>query len=1212
MEKRIVGKLKGLQDITARIGGEVVSAPLKAADATVGASVRTSVSAVRGNTKDVVNLTKSGVLEGSARGEQTDMAKSKYMMKNIAGLLTTASVYAGMDESQDSASEVSSVSMGNPEDSRRLPGPPLEKRKPTLFELSVTPTGDTPSHTEQFALSGTVQLSEGEKCVYQSTAWLLKEVLVQGRLFVTTAQLIFYATLAKTSTSTVSMTGNLGMKSRLKGSTRYWCILRGPIFSMYSSSTDVYFPNMTVDLRNVEKIELGSKLDSGYVFKIIMRDKRTFKFVADSEYSAKNWFNELRRQHFTSNNLTTSDAESRSITLKVPLANILKLDDDKLINQFVALNLRALESNESFAVDDIVFMFFDNSGPRARQAILNQLKQLEEDGIELAYNKHIDEDYDKPATTPLLHSPPSDLSTQSLPQKRTGAKSKRKLSLTRLRSKSGSWFHKIGDSERPFQFPSKIEESIVIESHRFIGESPEIKNSLVSPISVNDTIDSLQEALILTEETDENTSKKRDKLTNKFKKVGEMWAAKPNHYANKSVKFPSKTGVCLIDGNELTRATESFQNHFELSEDQRLISTYYVYLNRNVPTYGKLYIGKDTLCFKSSIPGINTKMILPICDIERCYKEIGLRLGYFLLVLVIRNNNELTFEFSTKLCRDDAEQILSQLINLVSQRNLHGSPTLNSNGADNNQQMLTNNFIESNAESAKLKFFEDKFVGKGLNIPLLIDANSQYKVQIKPVKSYNIAALTIGSRGDVQPYIALGKGLIKEGHKFTIITHGEFQEFVEGHGISFIQIAGNPAELMALMVEHESMNIGLLKDASSKFSGWISSLLKSSWDACKDSNFDILIESPSAMAGIHIAEALQIAYFRAFTMPWTRTRAYPHAFIVPDQTRGGSYNYLTHMLFENVFWKGISGQINEWRVHSLGLEKTSLELMQQNKVPFLYNVSPTIFPPSVDFNEWVKVTGYWFLDENDTYVPPKPLTDFLIKARTLGKKVVYIGFGSIVVSDAKEMTKALVEAVVKADVYCILNKGWSERLNDKSAKDVEVELPDSIYNGGNIPHDWLFPQVDAAVHHGGSGTTGATLRAGLPTVIKPFFGDQFFYANRISDIGVGISLRKLNAETLFNALKEVTTNTKLREKAQIIGTQINKEDGVMTAINCIYSELEYARSLIVAKQSKETKLVTHATGTFKKTAETGTKSVAGAIQTLLPDGSHTDESWIVI
>lgn len=130
------------------------------------------------------------------------------------------------------------------------------------------------------------------------------------------------------------------------------------------------------------------------------------------------------------------------------------------------------------------------------------------------------------------------------------------------------------------------------------------------------------------------------------------------------------------------------------------------------------------------------------------------------------------------------------------------------------------------------------------------------------------------------------------------------------------------------------------------------------------------------MGGIHIAEALQIPYFRAFTMPWTRTRAYPHAFAVPERKMGGSYNYMvsmfilsqrsefvtdagpqTYVMFDQVFWRATAGQINRWRRNVLHIESTNLEKMAQHKVPFLYNFSPTIVPPPLDWYEWIRVTG---------------------------------------------------------------------------------------------------------------------------------------------------------------------------------------------------------------------------------------------------------------
>ena len=294
------------------------------------------------------------------------------------------------------------------------------------------------------------------------------------------------------------------------------------------------------------------------------------------------------------------------------------------------------------------------------------------------------------------------------------------------------------------------------------------------------------------------------------------------------------------------------------------------------------------------------------------------------------------------------------------------------------------------------------------------------------------------------------------------------------------------------------------------------------------------------MAGIHIAEAMQIPYFRAFTMPWTRTRAYPHAFAVPNKKLGGNYNSLTYVMFDNLFWKGIQGQVNRWRTDVLGLPSTTLEKLEPNKVPFLYNYSPSVVPQPLDFNHWIQVTGYWFLDEGADYEPPEELVDFIQKARDAQKKIVYVGFGSIVVEDPAALTRTVVDSILKADVHCILSKGWSERLEDLGPTAPETPLPPSIFQIKSAPHDWLFAQIDAVAHHGGAGTTGSSLRAGIPTIVKPFFGDQFFFGSRVEDLGVGRCLKKINTSVFSRALWEVTNSERMIVKAKLLGERIRK------------------------------------------------------------------------
>lgn len=620
-----------------------------------------------------------------------------------------------------------------------------------------------------------------------------------------------------------------------------------------------------------------------------------------------------------------------------------------------------------------------------------------------------------------------------------------------------------------------------------------------------------------------------------LEKVSGMWAGGRRHYGDLEGVLPDDRALYPETTEESMRDGNRFRAHFALPPTEKLEAAYFAHLHRALPLYGKIYISQNRVCFRSLLPGTRTKMILPLHDIENVEKEKGFQFGYHGLVVVVRGYEELFFEFNTADARDDcAVTIIRQLepVKLLVESGLLSQPESDeSEAAQTEHRML---------EEARLNASTEQTLRSQLSesseLPSIFDDPRASIVDFKPPEPLTITCLTIGSRGDVQPYIALCKGLLAEGHKPRIATHAEFEPWVRKHGIDFAPVDGDPAELMRLCVENGMFTYSFLKEASAKFRGWIDDLLLSAWTACQGS--DLLIESPSAMAGIHVAEALRIPYFRGFTMPWSRTRAYPHAFAVPEHRMGGAYNYITYVMFENVFWKAISGQVNRWRMSELGLKATNLDKMQPNKVPFLYNFSPSVVPLPLDFPDWVRITGYWFLSESSDWTPPKELAEFIQRAREDGKKIVYIGFGSIVVSDPSALTRTVVESVLKADVRCILSKGWSSRLGDPASTKSEIPLPPEIHQIQSAPHDWLFSQIDAAAHHGGAGTTGASLRAGVPTIAKPFFGDQFFFGNRIEDLGVGICMKKLNVSIFSRALWTATHDERMIVRARKLGERI--------------------------------------------------------------------------
>ncbi|GJJ77194.1 sterol 3beta-glucosyltransferase [Entomortierella parvispora] len=352
------------------------------------------------------------------------------------------------------------------------------------------------------------------------------------------------------------------------------------------------------------------------------------------------------------------------------------------------------------------------------------------------------------------------------------------------------------------------------------------------------------------------------------------------------------------------------------------------------------------------------------------------------------------------------------------------------------------------------------------------------------------------------------------GHSCRIATHGEYKNWIEGHEIEFGHVGGDPGEPIELCVENGMFTVSFIREGLKKFRGWLDDNMKTPWKACQ--NTDVIIESPSAMAGIHVAEKLEIPYFRAFPFPWNRTRAFPHPFAVAERNLGRGYNYITYATIEQVFWKGVSGQINKWRHRSLdGLEE--------------------------------------FLEADPDNKP------------------VYIGFGSMAVSDPNEITRTIIEAVLKSNARAIISKGWSDKSGSKDGSKT-TNYPAAIYMLESVPHDWLFHRLAGVVHHGGAGATAAGLRAGVLTMIKLYFGDQRFWAQREEDDGVSVWCRDLTVKKLSSSLSTITTDEKMIKKAQMMGERIRAEDGVGTAIQYFYHDRALAKGRLGDQQKKKEKV----------------------------------------
>lgn len=275
-------------------------------------------------------------------------------------------------------------------------------------------------------------------------------------------------------------------------------------------------------------------------------------------------------------------------------------------------------------------------------------------------------------------------------------------------------------------------------------------------------------------------------------------------------------------------------------------------------------------------------------------------------------------------------------------------------------------------------------------------------------------------------------------------------------------------------------------------------------------------------------------------MPMTRTRSFPHPFATPNHPKGRLYNDMTYVLFDYAIWRAIAARTNTFRATELKIPATSYEKLEVWRIPYLYSFSPSIVPSPLDWLDWIHCTGYWFLDNPQTGWRPDSKLKAFVEAKD-SRPLVYIGFGSIIVSDTKEITRIIIEAILLSNVRAIVSKGWSSRLQQDASveEDDLAKHPDAIFSIHSVPHDWLFPKVRAVIHHGGAGTTAAGLRAGRPTIIKPFFADQFFWGERVEEMGIGRCIKQLTVEGLSAALRVVSTDEHMLKLAKKVGEKIS-------------------------------------------------------------------------
>lgn len=440
----------------------------------------------------------------------------------------------------------------------------------------------------------------------------------------------------------------------------------------------------------------------------------------------------------------------------------------------------------------------------------------------------------------------------------------------------------------------------------------------------------------------------------------------------------------------------------------------------------------------------------------------------------------------------------------------------------------------------------------------------------------HITMLCYGSRGDVQPYLALALGLARAGHSVRLAAPGLFEPLVRQYAcqvedrLTFFELPGDPTRLMRSATSStplKSLLPGSVRQGLT-VAGFVApvvrELIAASREACQDA--DLIIHTLlTTVIGHQIARERGARDLSALVFPvFTATNSFPNPLFAPwpgwmrvfgprAAAFGPRYHYLTHREFNRVFWHS-----NRLALHLLHMRHPEVPPLREwpfdwpdgilpqaapaQPTPVIYGISRHALPCPNDPEMGCRLTGYWFLEEPPGWQPPAGLLRFL----EAGTPPVFIGFGSVISSEAERLARAAVEALQRTGQRGVLLSGWGGLR--------AAGLPETIYALDEIPFDWLFPRLAAAVHHGGMNTTASALRAGIPSLVVPFAFDQPFWGRQVQRLGVGpapIPHRQLNARNLAAGIEKMVHDASMRAKAAALGKKVCAEDGVGNAVKMI-------------------------------------------------------------
>jgi sterol 3beta-glucosyltransferase len=412
-----------------------------------------------------------------------------------------------------------------------------------------------------------------------------------------------------------------------------------------------------------------------------------------------------------------------------------------------------------------------------------------------------------------------------------------------------------------------------------------------------------------------------------------------------------------------------------------------------------------------------------------------------------------------------------------------------------------------------------------------------------------ILIAAVGSRGDVAPVTGLGTALRGAGHDVSVASYATFEGLITGCGLGFRLVPGDPELIGASQQGQRWQEGGTGSMSGIRFVRLIAEHTRDVNAAVLQAarqDTDVLVVAGTAwFGGYRIAQGLGLPSIGLALQP-----THPTSRFLPSGLTTRSLGpWGNRALGRAVMILG-GGAVDKpskrlWAEEGLpDLSIGKLYRRQEaTRWPFIYGYSHFVVPRPPDWREGIDVAGYWWPAHPAGWTPPADLERFL----AAGPPPVFVGFGSRNPADADRLSAVVAAARRAAGVRMVIQSGWA---NLGAAQ----QHDDDVIVIGEAPHDWLFPQMAAVVHHAGAGTTAAGLRAGVPTVSVPMITDQPFWASRVTALGAGpkaVPYKSLSAESLGAAISDAVRRDSYRSRAQAIAKQLASEDGTLPVIRAV-------------------------------------------------------------